>query len=324
MRIVVTGGAGFIGSHLCDALLARGDIVFCVDNFNDYYIRQCGERFHKRKESNIAEALKNPNFSVIKLDIRGAALPRVFPNDIDCVVHLAARAGVRASLENPGVYQTTNVEGTQAVLDAAYAAGVKRFVVASSSSVYGTNTKIPFSETDPTENTVSPYAKTKKDMEGVCRWFQTEYPETFMTLLRFFTVYGPRGRPDMAPYLFVDKITRGEPIKKFGDGTTLRDYTFVADIVDGIVKAIDKPFAFEIINLGNNKPVSLNEFIATVEKVVGAKAVIEPHPMQPGDVPATYADIAKAKKLLGWQPKTGILEGMRKFADWYRENEAPD
>lgn len=313
MRLLITGCAGFIGSHVCEALLKRGDSVVGVDDLNDYYDV-------KNKEKNLA-TLKHKNFKFFKEDIRNyEELRKIFDKEKpDKVVHIAARAGVRPSIQFPLLYQQVNVGGTLNLLDLAKDFKVKSFVFASSSSVYGNQKKTPFSETDNVDNPISPYAATKKAAELLCHTYHHLY-KMKITCLRFFTVYGPRGRPDMAPYLFTDLISKGKPIHKFGDGTTQRDYTYIADIVKGVIVAIDRELDFEIINLGNNKPVMLNDFIQVIEKTTGKKAIIKEMPMQPGDVDITYADISKASKLLGYKPETSIEEGMKKFVEWYKEN----
>ncbi|MBI4145617.1 NAD-dependent epimerase/dehydratase family protein [Candidatus Woesearchaeota archaeon] len=326
MRIVVTGGAGFIGSSVCGALVRRGDEVVCIDNFNDYYVTSSpdGRRFASRKMNNIASLRDDPSFHLQTRDITDRlAMEATWPRAVDAVVHLAARAGVRASFDDVSIYEQTNVSGTSDVLEIAFAHSVRRFIIASSSSVYGTNEKVPFSEDDPTERTISPYAITKKRMEQDCRAFHDAHPETRMTLLRFFTVYGPRGRTDMAPYRIVDRCSRGAPFERNGDGTILRDFTHVSDIVDGLMRAIDTPFPFETINLGNNQPIALNQFIAIAELIVGAKLRIEQKNAQQGDVPITYADISKAQRLLGWQPATTIEQGIANLVEWYNRNPEP-
>lgn len=326
MRIVVTGGAGFIGSNLCDALIRRGDEVICLDNINEYYVTSSpdGHRFASRKMNNIAALQNDPRFYLQTRDItERSAMEATWPRAVDAVVHLAARAGVRASFDDVSIYEQTNVAGTRNVLEVAFAKGVHRFVIASSSSVYGTNKKVPFSEDDPIESTVSPYANTKKQMEQDCRAFHEAHPEARMALLRFFTVYGPRGRTDMAPYRIVDRCSRGVPFERNGDGTIVRDFTYVGDIVKGVVRAIDAQFPFEIMNLGNNRPIELNQFIAVAEAVLGRELKIEQKPAQQGDVPVTYADISKAQKLLGWQPATDLEQGIAELVEWYRANTEP-
>ncbi|MFH1280175.1 MAG: GDP-mannose 4,6-dehydratase [Candidatus Beckwithbacteria bacterium] len=308
--ILVTGHAGFIGSSLVERLLKDGYGVVGIDNFNDYYDP-------KIKEDNVKDFLDNQNFKQYGLDILdNKKLKKVFKdNKIDSIVHLAARAGVRPSLLNPDLYEQVNVNGTNNLLRLSEEFGVKQFVLASSSSVYGNQEKIPFSESDLLNKPVSPYAETKMAAEKLCKEFAKK-TKIMTTILRFFTVYGPKGRPDMAPYLFTGKVLKGEKIIKFGDGSSSRDYTYIDDIVDGIVKAIQSPLKFEIINLGNNEPVSLNEFIALVEKLVGKKAIIINKPRHPADVKRTFADIQKAKTLLGWEPKTQLSEGLKKLIEW--------
>lgn len=316
MKILVTGCAGFIGSHVSEALLKRGDSVIGVDNLNDYYDV-------KFKKQNLEILKKYPGFTFYKEDICNyKAMKKIFEKEKpEKVVHLAARAGVRPSIENPLLYEEVNVKGTLNLLELAKEHKVKSFVSASSSSVYGNQKKIPFSETDNVDNPISPYAATKKAGELLCHAYHHLF-NMKITCLRFFTVYGPRGRPDMAPYMFVRNVMAGTPIKKFGDGKSRRDYTFITDIVKGVIAAADNELEFEIINLGNNKPVELNKFISIVENLTGKKAVINSLPMQPGDVDTTYADIRKAKKLLGYNPETSFEEGMKQLVEWYKENRA--
>ncbi|MBU1198804.1 MAG: GDP-mannose 4,6-dehydratase [Nanoarchaeota archaeon] len=314
MKILVTGCAGFIGSHVSEALLKRGDSIVGIDNINDYYSIQ-------QKENNLEILKEQKDFVFHKEDIRNySGLKEIFEKEKpDKVIHLAARAGVRPSIEQPLLYEEVNVKGTFNLLDLAKDYKVKNFVFASSSSVYGNQKKIPFSETDDVNNPISPYAATKKTGELICHTYHHLY-NINVTCLRFFTVYGPRGRPDMAPYMFTESILKGEPITRFGDGTTKRDYTYVSDIVQGVIAANDKELEYEIINLGNNQPVMLNDFIQVIENATGKKAVIKEMPMQPGDVDITYADITKANKLLGYKPTTSIEAGMKKFVEWYRKN----
>ncbi|MBT5022273.1 NAD-dependent epimerase/dehydratase family protein [Candidatus Woesearchaeota archaeon] len=316
MRILVTGGAGFIGSHTCDELLKQNHKVMCLDNFNDYYNSDF-------KEENIAHNLNNPNFKLIRADITNyASLEQIFKqHSPEKIIHLAARAGVRPSIEDPFIYEQTNVRGTLNLLELSKIYSVKQFIFASSSSVYGCNEKVPFAESDHTRNPVSPYAATKKSGEVLCHTYSKLY-KIPTTCLRFFTVYGPGGRPDMAPYMFTKLIYENKPIKKFGNGTTKRDYTFVSDIVQGIISSLDHEFKYEIFNLGNNHTVKLNYFIEIIEGLVGKKAVIDQHPMQPGDVPITYADLTKSKKLLGYNPTTSIEKGLKIFVDWFLQNRA--
>jgi UDP-glucuronate 4-epimerase len=311
--LLVTGGAGFIGSGLIEKLLPTHKVV-CVDDFNDYYSPAW-------KEENISSFHGNKNFTLYRCDVRDLDnLTQIFKNHkIDKIVHLAARAGVRPSIKQPHLYEEVNVKGTLNLLELAKNFSVPQFIFASSSSVYGNQEKVPFSETDPVNEPVSPYAATKKSGEMLCYTYAHLY-KIKTTCLRFFTVYGPKGRPDMAPYLFTEAALHDKPITKFGDGTTRRDYTYIDDIVEGIIKAIENPFDFEIINLGNNKPVTLNEFISTLEKATETKINLLTLPIQPGDVNQTYADIEKAKRLLNWEPKTSLEEGLKQFVSWYKVN----
>jgi len=311
MKVLITGGAGFIGSHVCEALLKRGDEVVCIDDFNDYYDP-------KRKEKNINDCIQNKNFRLYREDIRNyEGLKSIFEKELpDKIIHLAARAGVRPSILNAFLYEDVNVRGTLNILDLAKEFKVRNFVFASSSSVYGINKSVPFSESDNVDNPISPYAATKKSGELLCFTYHHLYGLN-MICLRFFTVYGPRGRPDMAPYLFTKSINEGKPIEVFGDGHSKRDYTFVSDIVMGIVSALDKELGYEIINLGNSQPIELNELISVIEQNLGKKAKIARKQMPEGDVPITYAGISKAQKLLGYNPKTTVKEGMKRFIDWY-------
>jgi len=310
--VLVTGHAGFIGSHLVERLLRQGYKVVGVDNYNDYYDP-------KRKAANVRALKKNKRFKEYRVGITDEKkLEKIFKdNRIDLIIHLAARAGVRPSIENPELYQRVNVQGTKNLLEMAKKFKIKNFIFGSSSSVYGEQKKIPFSESDPADKQVSPYAKTKKQAEELCQQYAMKYGIK-MTILRFFTVYGPRGRPDMAPYLFTDKILKGKPIIKFGTGTSSRDYTYIADIVEGITQASKKPFRFEVINLGGNQPVVLNEFINLIERLIGKKAKIKSQPRHPADVRRTYADISKAKKLLDWQPETDLETGMKELIKWMK------
>lgn len=311
MKVLVTGGAGFIGSHTARELLSEGNEVVCVDDFNDYYNP-------KIKEDNIAEFLGDKKFKLERCDICDAnKLTKIFKKHSPShVIHLAARAGVRPSIKDPVLYHDVNINGTLNILKCARSTCAENVVFASSSSVYGGCTNIPFREDQWPLYPISPYAATKLGGENLCRYYHEQHGLN-ITCLRFFTVYGHSGRPDMAPYLFTDAIYKGEPIRRFGDGTTKRDYTYVSDIVDGVMSAIKKPLGYEIINLGNNKPVALNDFIGTIENLLGKKAKIIETGEQQGDVPITYANIAKAKKLLNFSPKVKIHEGMKNFIDWY-------
>ncbi len=308
---MVTGGAGFVGSHVCDALLKNGKKVVCVDNFNDYYSPDI-------KKRNIKHNLDNGKFVLEKVDITDfERLKQVFEkHNITKTIHLAARAGVRPSLSNPRLYFKVNVEGTLNLLELSKEFNIKTFIFGSSSSVYGNNEKTPFSEKDVTENQISPYASSKKAGELLCKTY-SHLHNLNITCLRFFTVYGPRGRPDMAPYKFTDLISNGEQIEMYGDGTSKRDYTYVEEIVQGILSALEKSFKFEVINLGNSNPTELKRFIEIIEEALNKKAHIIEKPMPKGDVNITYADISKAKNLLNYDPKTNIEQGMKKFVEWY-------
>ena len=304
-KILVTGCAGFIGSHTCEFLLKRGDIILGLDILNDYYDVSL-------KEKNLEVLKKYSNFSFIKDDIKTTNVISEFKPDK--VIHLASMAGVRYSLENPLLYETTNIGGFINILEECRKNNVKHIVYASSSSVYGLNTKVPFSEDDPIEKCNSPYACSKLCMEYYAKTYSQLYNLSNIGL-RFFTVYGPRGRPDMAPYLFLNAIKNNIKFKKFGDGSSSRDYTYVDDIVSGIIGATDNKnnIKCKIYNLGNSSPVSLNEFIETCEKVTNKKAIFEQCSEQLGDVQHTYADISKAKNDLNYDPKTSLEEGLQNF-----------
>ena len=313
--ILITGGAGFIGSHLIDHLLAEdGWRVTVVDDFNDFY-----DPSIKRK--NVKTRLSNPNFELIEADIRDReALRRVFgETNFDCIVHLAARAGVRPSLTEPHLYLETNVNGTMNLLELARSSGTKQFIFGSSSSVYGINNKVPFSEDDPIFNPISPYAATKAAGELICHSYAHLYGLRIVCL-RFFTVYGARQRPDLAIHKFAKLIAAGKPIPVFGDGTTRRDYTYIDDIIAGVRAAIDYDQSnYEIINLGESRTVELRELISILENALGERAEIDWQPVQPGDVPQTFADITKARRLLGYNPQTQIEEGIKRFVEWFRD-----
>lgn len=313
-KILVTGGAGFIGSHLVDRLLRENDWrVTAVDDFNDFYSPEI-------KRRNVQHQLQNPAFKLVEADIRDkAALARIFADSkFDCIVHLAARAGVRPSLSEPQLYVETNVNGTMNLLELARQDNVPQFVFGSSSSVYGVNEKVPFSEGDPIFNPISPYAATKAAGELLCHTYSHLYGLRCICL-RFFTVYGARQRPDLAIHKFAQLISDGKPIPVFGDGTTRRDYTYIDDILAGVRAAIDYDKTnYEVINLGESRTVELRELIALLEKELDLRAVIERQPMQPGDVPQTFADISKAQQLLGYNPQTQIEDGLRLFIDWFR------
>lgn len=313
-NFLITGGAGFIGSHLVDRLLATdAEHVTVVDDFNDFYDPAI-------KRANIGQHLNDPRYRLAEVDIRDAnALEKTLANDhFDCIVHLAARAGVRPSLDQPQLYNETNVTGTLNVLEFARQHNIRQFVFGSSSSVYGINAKVPFSEDDPIRQPISPYAATKGAGELLCHTYSHLYGIRCVCL-RFFTVYGPRQRPDLAIHKFARLISEGKPIPVFGDGTTRRDYTYIDDIVDGVIGAIDYDQSdYEVINLGESRTVELRELISLLEKELDTHAIIDRQPAQPGDVPQTYADITRARRLLGYQPSTQIEEGLRKFVDWFK------
>ena len=310
--ILVTGAAGFIGSHLCEALLERGDRVVGLDNFNDFYDPAI-------KRANLAGPLARPGFALVEGDIRdAAAVARVFREHAPTsVVHLAAMAGVRPSLQDPALYHDVNCTGTAVVLQAARAAGVGRFVFGSSSSVYGGNPKVPFHEDDDVSRPVSPYAATKRANELTCHTFHHLYGMD-IACLRFFTVYGPRQRPEMAIHKFVRLTEAGQPLPLFGDGRSERDYTYVDDILDGVLKAHDQSRGFRIYNLGESRTISLRDLVAAIGRATGKEPRVDWQPPQPGDVPRTYADVGRAKAELGYAPKVDLDEGLRRFVAWYR------
>ncbi len=313
--ILVTGGAGFIGSHLIERLIEKGSFIICLDNFNNYYDPEL-------KENNISAVIKNPKFKLIRGDILDIPLlDNIFSGTQNPtptkVAHLAAMAGVRSSIETPDVYVDVDVKGTVNLLEMAKKYNLEHFIFASSSSVYGLNEKTPFSEDDPIRFQISPYATAKRAAELFCKTYNNLYGIP-VTVLRLFTVYGERQRPDMAIRKFTNLIMKGSPIPMFGDGSSLRDYTYISDCVDCISSAIKKPRNFDIINIGSGRPISLKELIRLLEKVVKKKASIKQLNMQRGDVPTTYADISKAKRLLGYKPKVSIEEGISRFFEWYK------
>jgi len=315
-KILVTGGAGFIGSHLVDALLAEGDVhVTVVDDLNDFYSPEI-------KKANLESAKRNDAFEFVQLDIRNSEkLREVFDRQkFDCIVHLAARAGVRPSLCHPKLYSETNINGTLNLLELARDFEIKQFVFGSSSSVYGVNSKVPFSEDDRINQPISPYASTKAAGELLCHTYSHLF-DIRTVCLRFFTVYGARQRPDLAIHKFTKLISEGKPIQIFGDGTTRRDYTYIDDIIQGVKAAIDYDGAMhEVFNLGESETTELKRLVELIEENLGVKATIDRQPMQPGDVPITFADISKAKELLGYSPKTKIEGGLPKFVEWFRES----
>jgi UDP-glucuronate 4-epimerase len=312
MNVLVTGAAGFIGSHVAEALLNRGDTVTGLDNFNDYYDPA-------RKRANVKTALAHTQYRLVEGDVRDEQLLQdLFARErFDKVCHIAAMAGVRYSIQHPELYESVNVRGTLNLLEQARRHDVHNFVFASSSSVYGASTPVPFREDAVVDRPISPYAATKVAKEVLAYTYHHLYGLN-CTGLRFFTVYGPRGRPDMAPYLFTQWIAEGQPLRQFGDGSSQRDYTFVTDIVAGVVAAIDAELPYELINLGRGETIYLTDFIQVVEKVVGREATIVQEQPKPGDVPITYADITKAHRLLGYEPTVSVANGMQKFWEWYQ------
>ena len=314
MKVLVTGGAGFIGSHTTAALLARGNEVVCIDNFHDLYYDPA------LKWRRIEPFREHPAWRLYQGDIRNAEfLEEICSKEkIDKVIHMAALAGVRNSLKYPQLYEEVNVKGTLNMLEAARKHGVRNLVFASSSSVYGDRSSPPFREDEPADWPISPYAASKRAGELLCYTYHHLY-DMPITCLRFFTVYGPWGRPDMALYLFTSAIFDGREVRMFGDGTSCRDYTFIEDTVAGVLAALEAGLDFEIINLGNCHTVMLRDFIALIETACGRKASIRQLTMQPGDVKLTCADVTKAQELLGYSPQTSIEEGIRIFVDWYRQ-----
>ncbi len=314
MRILVTGGAGFIGSHLVEKLLAAGHEVAILDDFNDFYDPQI-------KHANIAAIAKD--VAVHHLDLRDSASVRnlFHAEKFEAIAHLAARAGVRPSIQHPQLYYDTNVNGTLHLLDAARVTGVERFIFASSSSVYGISKTVPFSEDQHLTQTISPYAATKIAGEFFCSTYSHLY-QMRVVALRYFTVYGPRQRPDLAIHQFTRRIHAGQPIDQFGDGTTRRDYTYIDDVIQGTIAALnyDGPL-FDIFNLGESETIQLKDLIAAIENALGKKAKINRLPEQPGDMPLTCADISKARKLLGYHPITRLSDGLPRFTEWFLRNQ---
>ncbi|UCE62213.1 MAG: GDP-mannose 4,6-dehydratase [Phycisphaerales bacterium] len=314
-KIVVTGGAGFIGSHLCEALLRTGSKVVALDNFDDFYDPSI-------KRRNLASALTKDRFVLVEGDIRNQdAIAEVIDETVDAVVHLAARAGVRPSIDQPLLYQDVNVGGTLVLLERCRRFPRCKFIFASSSSVYGNRTKVPFSETDRVDNPISPYAATKRAGELLCHTYHHLF-RMDITCLRFFTVYGPRQRPDLAIYKFARLIETGERIPVFGRGGAMRDYTYVDDIVDGVLRAIERCEGYHIYNLGESQPVALTDLIRAIEEALGRKAVIERLPPQPGDVERTYADVTLACRDLGYRPSTDLTIGLEQFISWLRNEQS--
>ncbi|MGQ0560347.1 MAG: GDP-mannose 4,6-dehydratase [Gemmatimonadota bacterium] len=314
--ILVTGAAGFIGSHLVERLLRRGDRVIGIDNFDPFYARDL-------KQRNLTAALADSGYTFIEADCAGPeAMQRVVAeHDIDAIVHLAAKAGVRPSIADPLGYTRANVVGTQVLLEAARQRGVMRFIFGSSSSVYGNNEKVPFSETAAVDRPISPYAATKRACEVIGHCYHHLYGIGILSL-RFFTVYGPRQRPDLAIRKFSELMLRGEPIPFYGDGTSERDYTWIDDIMQGVIAAIDRsravPGEFEIINLGESRTTSLRQLVDLIAQAVGVEPILQRLPMQPGDVNRTFADVSKARDLLGYRPTTPVEAGIPHFVEWLK------
>ena len=332
---LITGASGFIGSHLVTKLLSEGNKVINVDNFNDYYdikikINNVLESLGMEKDislelNKLKEKIEKEtkNYTLEIVDIRDKSeIARVFKkNKIDVVVHLAAMAGVRPSIQDPLLYEEVNVRGTMNILELMKKNNIRKFICASSSSVYGNNLKVPFSEEDNVDRTISPYAATKKSCEVLAyTYFHLYNIDTIM--LRFFTVYGPRQRPDLAIHKFTKMILNGDKIPFYGDGSTQRDYTYIEDIIDGIIKAIifieKNSKTYEIFNLGESETISLKRMVETIEKELGIKAILDIQPMQEGDVNKTFADISKAKEMLKYNPKIRFDEGIKKFIKWYK------
>jgi UDP-glucuronate 4-epimerase len=314
MRILVTGGAGFIGSHLAEKLLAAGHEVVILDDFNDFYDPRI-------KHANIAGFAKD--VTVCQVDLRESdSVQAVFHREkTDAIVHLAARAGVRPSIQSPRLYYDTNVIGTLHLLEAARVTGVERFVFASSSSVYGASKTVPFSEDQHLIQTISPYGATKIAGEFLCSTY-SHLCQMRVVALRYFTVYGPRQRPDLAIHKFTRRILAGQPIDQFGDGSTRRDYTYIDDIIQGTIAALDYSGPrYDIFNLGESQTIELKKLISAIENALGKQAKINQLPEQAGDMPLTYADISKARKLLGYNPTTKLSEGLPKFIDWFLQSQ---
>ena len=313
MKVLITGAAGFIGSHLTERLLTDGNHVIGVDNFDDFYDPQV-------KRRNIEKSLADENFGLIEADIRdSSAMDEAVGQGVETIVHLAARAGIRPSIEQPVLYADVNINGTVVMLEAARQHNVRKFIFGSSSSVYGNNEKVPFAEADNVDYPISPYAATKKACELICHTYHSLY-KIDITCLRFFTVYGPRQRPDLAIHKFARLIEEGKSIPVFGDGSMMRDFTYIDDIIAGTVAAMDKCSGYNIYNLGESEPIRLGELIEYIEQALGKKAKKEYLPKQPGDVEQTYADVTRAAKELGYRPSTHIKEGLANFVKWLRQD----
>ncbi|CAN5658922.1 GDP-mannose 4,6-dehydratase [soil metagenome] len=319
MNVLITGGAGFIGSHLCERLIASGHRVIAMDNFDPFYPEQV-------KRQNLSGLRAEARFTLVEADIRDLeqmerSLTAAEAGTIDVVVHLAARAGVRPSIEEPLLYSRTNVDGTVAVLEMARRRGIRNFVFGSSSSVYGNNSRVPFSEGDPVDHPISPYAATKRAGELICHTYHHLYGMS-VVCLRFFTVYGPRQRPDLAIHKFTRLMAENRPIPMFGDGSTERDYTYVSDILQGIEGAVAytarSEAIFEIANLGESRTTTLSRLIQLISGSLEVEPIIERHPPQPGDVQRTFADVSRARELFAYEPTTPVEAGIPRFVDWFR------
>lgn len=312
MNIFVTGAAGFIGSHLCERLLLDGHRVVGLDNFDTFYDPNI-------KRDNIAGYIAKKEFSFVEGDIRDKSCIEHIceSNTFDLIIHLAAKVGVRPSIDDPVGYNDVNINGTMVMLEAARKYGIRKFVFASSSSIYGNNKKVPFSETDNVDFPISPYAATKKAGELFCHAYHHLF-QIDVCCLRFFTVYGPRQRPDLAIHRFTNLIEANKEIPVYGDGSMMRDFTYVGDIVDGVAAAMQACKGYEIYNLGESQPIRLDDLIGAIEKALGKKAKIKRLPEQPGDVKQTYADVTKAAMKFGYRPKTNIEIGLKKFVEWFR------
>ena len=315
MNVLVTGGAGFIGYHVCERLLRDGQAVWAFDDLNDFYDPEI-KRANIRDLGSVAKPFTFIQGDLVDRSALDQLLSRV---RFDQIIHLAARAGVRPSLLDPALYQRVNIEGTVNLLETARLRGVNKLTLASSSSVYGVNSKVPFSENDPIFSAISPYAASKLACEALGHVYHHVYGMDIV-MLRFFTVYGPRQRPDLAIHKFAGLIAAGKPIPVFGDGSTARDYTYVTDTVEGVMACTRKEFGYEIFNLGESQTVTLSQLIDLLEKSLGKKAVIDRQPLQAGDVPLTFADITRARQKLGYNPQVGIAEGIPLFVEWFRRS----
>ena len=313
MKVLVTGAAGFIGAHLCEALLARGDAVIALDNFNDYYTPA-------RKQANVAQFRAHPRCTLHDGDIRdGEAMRRLFAeHQPETVAHLAAYASVRYSIGRAELYADVNIVGSINLLEAARDHNVQNFVFASTSSVYGKTAQLPFIETEPCNRPLAPYPASKKAIEIIGYTYQNLHQLNF-TALRFFSVYGPRGRPDMMPFMVTDRIVNGEEIVLFDAGQMKRDWTYIDDIIAGVMAALDRPLGYEIINLGRGEPVLMADFVEIIEALVGRKAILSTPPAPPSEPKINFANIDKARRLLGYQPQTAVADGLAKLWEWYQK-----